>query len=137
MATERQIHANRANAKRSTGPKTSTGRRASSRNAFRHGLSSSTPPRQTEPVDVGDLAEALIDSGADEIQIIAARKIALTHLELLRIRAVRSALLASLQSANGYANVLCQLRALDRYESIARGKRRLATKCLGLSTTSR
>jgi hypothetical protein len=39
MASEKQIAANRANAMRSTGPKTRAGKLASSRNAYRHGLS--------------------------------------------------------------------------------------------------
>lgn len=39
MATRRQIEANRANAKKSTGPQTSGGKAISSRNAYRHGLS--------------------------------------------------------------------------------------------------
>src|SRR5205823_5434097 len=39
MAMENQIAANRANAKKSTGPKTAAGRSKSSRNALRHGLS--------------------------------------------------------------------------------------------------
>ena len=39
MATDKQIAANRANAQKSTGPKTAPGRWKSSRNAFRHGLS--------------------------------------------------------------------------------------------------
>ena len=38
MATIRQIQANRANAKRSTGPASETGKKASSQNAVRHGL---------------------------------------------------------------------------------------------------
>jgi hypothetical protein len=38
MATERQIAANRANAKRSTGPVTDAGKQASSQNAIHHGL---------------------------------------------------------------------------------------------------
>ena len=38
MATERQRRANRANAQRSTGPRTPAGRAASSRNATRHGV---------------------------------------------------------------------------------------------------
>lgn len=39
MASKRQIEANRANATKSTGPRTSTGKVISSRNAYRHGLS--------------------------------------------------------------------------------------------------
>jgi hypothetical protein len=38
MATLRQIEANRANAKRSTGPVSESGKQASSQNAIRHGL---------------------------------------------------------------------------------------------------
>jgi hypothetical protein len=38
MATIRQIQANRANAKRSTGPASAAGKKASSQNAVRHGL---------------------------------------------------------------------------------------------------
>jgi hypothetical protein len=39
MASKKQIRANRANAKRSTGPKTPAGKRNSSKNALKHGLS--------------------------------------------------------------------------------------------------
>lgn len=39
MTSERKIETNRLNAKRSTGPKTNTGKAKSSRNARRHGLS--------------------------------------------------------------------------------------------------
>jgi hypothetical protein len=41
MSSDRQITANRANAKRSTGPKTIVGKIRSSRNALKHGLSAS------------------------------------------------------------------------------------------------
>src|SRR5918999_819432 len=41
MATsQKRIEANRANARRSTGPRTARGKRASSRNALAHGLTS-------------------------------------------------------------------------------------------------
>jgi len=42
MATDKQIAANRENAKHSTGPKTERGKRRSSRNAFKHGLTAET-----------------------------------------------------------------------------------------------
>jgi hypothetical protein len=39
MASERQIAANRLNAQKSTGPKSDSGKKRSSKNAYRHGLS--------------------------------------------------------------------------------------------------
>lgn len=42
MATEKQIAANRQNAKKSTGPRTDYGKRRSRRNAMRHGLTAET-----------------------------------------------------------------------------------------------
>lgn len=48
MASQAQIDANRANAQFSTGPKTEEGKAASSQNARRHGLLSSTPLYSSE-----------------------------------------------------------------------------------------
>lgn len=42
MTTDKQLEANRQNAKNSTGPKTERGKRRSRRNAFRHGLTAET-----------------------------------------------------------------------------------------------
>ena len=42
MTTEKQIAANRENAKKSTGPRTLNGKRKSRRNAVRHGLTAET-----------------------------------------------------------------------------------------------
>ena len=42
MTTEKQIAANRENAKKSTGPRTADGKRKSRRNAVRHGLTAET-----------------------------------------------------------------------------------------------
>ena len=63
MTSKKQISANRANAKRSTGPKTATGKRRSSLNALKHGLTAQT-------IVVGDedpaQFEALRDGYADD-----------------------------------------------------------------------
>src|SRR5262245_6755641 len=42
MASEKQVVANRANGKRSTGPKTVAGKALSRRNAYKHGLTAET-----------------------------------------------------------------------------------------------
>ena len=47
MATDKQFTANRANAKKSTGPKTDSGKQISRRNALKHGLTS-------EAIVIGD-----------------------------------------------------------------------------------
>src|SRR5437879_3777721 len=59
MATEKQIAANRANALRSTGPKTAAGKKRSSQNAPRHGLSLLQSAEITQ--SAGELARAFAD----------------------------------------------------------------------------
>lgn len=127
MATEKQIAANRANAKRSTGPKTRQGRQVSSRNALRHGLFSSQVS-QPRPMDVSSLSKALVQKEPSEFQLIAARQVAQAHLDLLQIRAVRATLLSSWDQHAWSSSDLRRLLALDRYERIVRGRRRLAAK---------
>jgi len=51
MATEAQINANRANAQKSTGPRTEEGKARSSRNAAIHGLCAQSPQLPGEPPD--------------------------------------------------------------------------------------
>src|SRR5690242_2394362 len=53
--SERRLAANRANAKRSTGPKTPAGKSHARLNAVKHGLRSSLPPDNTPGL------EALVD----------------------------------------------------------------------------
>ena len=61
MATERQILANRANALKSTGPRTAAGKQRSSQNAVVHSLLSSTVVLHGESLGrYNDLAAALI-----------------------------------------------------------------------------
>src|SRR5471030_2338430 len=60
MATERQIAANRQNAKKSTGPKTEDGKLRSRKNAFRHGLTAQTVISLVENADEYADLETLI-----------------------------------------------------------------------------
>ena len=97
MTTEKQIAANRENAKKSTGPRTSNGKRKSRRNALRHGLTAETViDVLEEAADYEALAAAI---NADfrpatnfELQLIA-RLISLLW-RLRRATAIESGLLA-------------------------------------------
>ena len=56
--------AKRINALKSTGPKTASGRRASTQNATRHGLSVPLPPQLAEPVQQ-QLVQLILSDGFD------------------------------------------------------------------------
>jgi hypothetical protein len=127
MATERQIAANRVNAKKSTGPKTAAGRLKSSRNALRHGLSL---PVQFDGETAAAIARALASNPSDEEQLAASTDVAQAQLELLRIRAVRAELMVMFDLASGNLEQLQRLAALDRYERFAHAKRRRASRKL-------
>jgi hypothetical protein len=133
LATEKQIAANRANAKRSTGPKTAAGKLRSSRNSFRHGLSAPAiwDPAASAKMDLiaGDLAS----SKAARDPRTSAAEFAEAQMEVLRIRAIRNEQWASIsQQEDEEFNPkdLKRLAALDRYERYALTKRRKASKKL-------
>jgi hypothetical protein len=130
MASERQIAANRANAQKSTGPKTVAGRLKSSRNAFRHGLSAQLRLDSEGLKRVDAIARLLVGSSVDGKQHIAANEMAQAQLELSRIRAVRANILAGLDLASGNLQMLRHLAALDRYERYAHTRRRRASQKL-------
>lgn len=126
MASEKQIAANRANAKRSTGPKTKSGRYASSRNATRHGLASLSLLNESVSIDIETLARTLLHEGANDDQLAAARLLSQAQLDLSRVRMVRATLMASLDLVRCNVGELRRLMVIDRYERIARAKRRTA-----------
>jgi hypothetical protein len=106
-ASDRKIIANRANARVSTGPKTTQGRIRSARNAIRHGLSL---PIHSDPVLSEDV-EALVreiagkDANAD-IQGLA-RHVAEAQIDLRRVRDARHQLLSECFSGS-YDDRDCQ-----------------------------
>jgi hypothetical protein len=130
MATEKQIAANRANAQKSTGPKTAAGRLKSSRNALRHGLSLPLQLDLETSAKADAIARALAYDPADQQQLTAATEVAQAQLELARIRAVREELMAEIDLASTNLKQLKRLAALDRYERFAHTKRRRASRKL-------
>jgi hypothetical protein len=130
MASAKQIAANRANSKRSTGPNTDGGRLKSSRNAFRHGLSAPLQMDEAAVLKIGSMVRSLIKESDVGEQVAAATQLAETQLELLRIRAVRNELIKSLNAEPCSLDQLKRMLTLDRYERCALSKRREARQKL-------
>src|SRR6478609_5789084 len=83
MATEKQISANRANAKRSTGPRTVAGKCHSAQNAYRHGLSRPLP----DDIATSSLTDAVAGAVKNCFRNdLSTEMFALAQMELLRIR---------------------------------------------------
>lgn len=125
MATEKQLAANRTNAKRSTGPRTLAGKMKSSRNAFRHGLSYPKRLDAATLARVDAIARMLAGDLTDERRRAAATEAALAQMDLLEVRRVRAEMMATTDPRE-----LRRLVALDRYERIAQTKRRRAARKL-------
>ena len=93
MASNRQIAANRRNARGSTGPRSTAGKKRSGQNAFRHGLT--TPLAGAECAGaVETLARQIAGDRVDAIALELAHDAAAAELELARVRRVRTALIA-------------------------------------------
>jgi hypothetical protein len=101
MATEKQIAANRANAAKSTGPRSVAGKKRVSRNAFAHGLtlkySSSELTRQLE-----ERARQIASDTKDEYDLEAARTVAEAELEIARVRRIKVGLIERVAVMGGF-----------------------------------
>ena len=89
MTSGAKTKSNRANARSSTGPKTSNGRARSAKNAFRHGLSVPAHPDPAMAEAIAVLARQI--AGADapsEIEELA-RRFAEAHMDVRRVRSLR------------------------------------------------
>jgi hypothetical protein len=86
MTSNRQIEANRRNSRKSSGPRTATGKSAASRNALRHGLAALIH-RQTAPsAEIEQFARALCGCDSDPAMLVQAVKIAENEMLLQAIR---------------------------------------------------
>jgi hypothetical protein len=93
MASERQIAANRRNARKSTGPRSGAGRKRASRNAYRHGLTLSITSSAASAKQLDRLVREIVGNTEDPILLERARAIAQAELELARVRRVKVALI--------------------------------------------
>jgi hypothetical protein len=127
MTSNRQIAANRCNACRSTGPRSTAGRKRSSRNSLRHGLVAVGIPSAERIAHVERLAREIAGASTDIVILECARTIAQAEFELAQIRRVKVGLVSRVMafgeikrppSVQLIAEAKRFFRALDRGELI-------------------
>jgi hypothetical protein len=98
VATDRQINANRRNARRSTGPSSPAGRERSSRNSLRHGLAAAVTVDADRIRDIERLAREIAGATTDTVALECAHTNAQAEFELAQIRRVKVALVSSVMA---------------------------------------
>ena len=149
MTSERQARANRANARRSTGPTSAPGKARAAQNARRHGLSQDILADALLAREVEDLAQRLVDEADRPDLIDLARRIAAAQIDVQRIRFFRQRRMHEAvpafvgggregpcrpeavdpdQLAAALAPLAKELQAVDRYARRALSRRKFAIR---------
>jgi hypothetical protein len=96
LTSDRRQRANRANAKSSTGPKTSAGKARAAQNAFRHGLNVPVLSDPSLAPEVEAIARRISAPDGDGETLEWARRIAEAQVDLTRVRNSRRQLIKRL-----------------------------------------
>jgi len=132
MRRDRRAFSSRANAQKSTGPKTPAGKATAARNAHRHGLNLPVlddPALSREVDDVArKIAKPLIGAEPKGRQRELACRIAEPVIDLRRVREAKLPLISALQGDPTDSATLKQLVRLGRYERRALWRRKVAVR---------
>jgi hypothetical protein len=110
VPSQKQIAANRRNARRSTGPRSGVGKRRSSQNAYRHGLSAGMSAHAEYAKDIEMLAGKIAKQSTDVVVLECARTIADAEIDLARIRRLKVALIS-------HVNALGEVKPAPTFQS--------------------
>ena len=102
MTSPRQIRANRANARLSSGPKSPAGKTRSARNAFRHGFNVPVSLVPDLADDVEALTRWICGEERDPRLMELARHVAEAQIDLRRVRAYRQRLIQRALTDQGF-----------------------------------
>jgi hypothetical protein len=134
MTSAKAIAANRRNARWSTGPRTTAGKRQAAANSVTHGVTASMPADLATGAIVRRIATVLAGPGASPRRLALVMPVAEAQAEVMRIRDARVALInlatANLPGPGRHAEAIGQslttLTRLDRYERRAMARRKRA-----------
>jgi hypothetical protein len=135
MPSDQQVAANQKNAKKSTGPRSKTGRAISRRNALRHGLAINVRADPAVHDDIERLAKVLSPSDDAQDRSENVRAAAEAQFDLLRIRRIRAWLFETLYfgkpaTSDSLARLNDELAKIERYERRALSRRKRALQSL-------
>jgi len=115
----------RASVGRKTGPRTRAGKAKVARNARRHGLSLPVLADPALAPEVAALARAIAGDGAGAARRAAAARIAEAQVDLVRVRRLRTELMAAVLAGR---EPITRLARIDRYERRAFSRRKFAIR---------
>jgi hypothetical protein len=130
MTSDKRTTANRANAKKSTGPRTQGGKSKASRNALRHGLDALGSGDTGLSERTERLARAICRQDRDLLSYEQALTIAESFLDITRVRAARVRILETSPGPPSLHLALPEILRLERYERRALSRRRRAMRAL-------
>jgi hypothetical protein len=130
MTSENRTTANRANAKKSTGPRTRDGKSKASRNALRHGLDALGSGDTGLSEKAERLAKAICQQDWESLSYRQALMIAESFLDITRVRAARVHILETAPEPPSLRLALPEISRLERYERRALSRRRRALRTL-------
>jgi hypothetical protein len=147
VINERRLQANRANARRSTGPTSASGKARAAQNARQHGLSQDILADPALCQDVEELAQRIAQEANRPDLIDLARRVAQAEIDVQRIRQFRherlQAAMAGLADGQGgappqvcsadelalaLAPLTTELKTIDRYTRRALSRRKFAVR---------